>query len=263
MAEKAGILRENLALKATSVEADSEVQNYPPIDVLNRRHDLPWRTSSPNATLSLEFDELISVDTVVIRIPSERTPELQPTILLAPTDTVTITARDGEDGPVVDTITAVTDHDPRWGYISILLPRAFAGSYWTFAFSASAGFFEVENLFLGQLWFPGFNYNRGATFGPLNDAEIGRAAFTGGTFSESRSRLFQFAASWSIWNQQELTEWEEFETEHGITKPFVFLRRTTGDLKRRVGIVNFSADPVLTDQDGVHFIIRAQFTENR
>lgn len=272
MAEIAGFLRDNVLAGAT-VSADSEAIGYPPIDVLDPRHDRPWRTAAGTAVLAFDCGASVTIGAFLLRVPSERDPALTPTPLIDPTDQVTIRASDiSAGGSELLSETFSAGHHPRLGYIARVLRAGgsptgalapVSARYWEFEIASSSSFFEVENIFAGPIWTPAFNYNRGVTWSIDENAEIGRSSFTGGVFAEARSRLLEFAGSWDVWTAAELDQWEEFFLDCGITKPFVLLRQLSGDLSKRASISIFDAKPITTDRDGVHFFVRASFKEHR
>ena len=263
----AGFLREN-RLEAATVTTDSEADGYPVTDVLDRRHDLPWRTEAGTATAKFAFPSPISLGAFCFRFPSERDPDVVPAPRFKATDSITIRASNTLGASDLLNVAFPAGHHHRLGYAAYV--RIVSGAlapvtarYWECQFTSSAAWFEVESIWADTVWHPAFNYNRGANFGIDENAEIGRSTFTGGAFAEARSRLLEFVGQWSIWTANELNQWEEFQLEHGLTRPFVLFRRLTGDLSKRISISTFDGKPVLNDQDGTHFLLRAQFKENR
>lgn len=272
MSDIAAFIRENVFASAT-ITADSEAAGYPPTDVIDRRHDKPWRSTAGTAIWQAEFTSPETIGAFLLRVPSERDPALTPAPLIDPADQITIRASDVSLGGfelLNETFSA--GHHPRLGYISRLLRAGgsptgalspVTAQYWEIEIASSSSFFEVENIFAGTLWSPAFNYNRGVSWSIDENAEIGRSSFTGAAFAEARSRLLEFAGSWDVWTAAELDQWEEFFLSHGTTRPFVLFRKISGDLSKRSSISIFDAKPITTDRDGVHFFVRASFKENR
>lgn len=268
MDDKAGFLRENKLATAT-ITADSEATGYPVTDILNNRHDLPYRSTSGTGIISIDFGSSVALDTFLIRVPSERDPNVTPSLPVPSTATVIIRASDteGADDLLSEEFTA--GHHERLGYIARILRNdegalaPVTARYWEIEIQGGGDFIEVETIFAGEIWFPGFHYNRGNVFGIDEQAEKSRSSFSGGTFAEARSRLVEFTGAWSIWSAAELDTWENFFLSVGTTKPFVLFRKTIGDLSKRATIVTIEGKPVTSDDDGAHFLTRINFKENR
>lgn len=267
MFEKAGLLRENKLASAT-LTADSEAAGYPVTDILNARHDLPWRSTAGTGIIKADFGSSVALDTFLIRVPSERDPNVTPNVPVSSSATVIIRASDTEGGNDLLNESFAAGHHERLGYIGRILLTSGAlntvtARYWEIEIQGGGTFVEVETVFAGMIWFPGFNYNKGNLFGIDEQAEKARSSFSGGTFAEARSRLVEFTGAWSIWSVSELDDWEEFFLAVGTTKPFALFRKTDGDLSKRATIVTIEGKPVTSDDDGAHFLTRINFKENR
>lgn len=269
MSEIAGFIRDNLFATA-AIAATSEAVGYPPTNVVDPRHDRVYRSASGLDSINFDCGTPTTIGAIVIRFPSERDPALTPAPLVAPPDEILIEASNigGALSEILHATISPTQH-PRLGYLTYVL-RDGAGDlapktarYWQIQTTTASPFFEIENIFAGPIWTPAFNYNRGVSWSLDENAEIGRSSFTGGVFAEARSRLLEFSGSWDVWSEAELDQWEEFFLSHGITKPFVLLRRLTGDLSKRSSISVFDSKPITTDRDGAHFFVRASFKEHR
>lgn len=268
--ERPAFLRSNVFDGATIDAESNEATGYPVADILKRRHDLPYRSNDAAPTIHIETPAPVSVNALLFRFPSERDPDVTPDVPVGPADTIRIRAGSAQGlGDLLD-VTVGSGHHLRLGYSGHVLfasdgaINTVTSQFWQFTITASGSpFVELENIWAGDLWFPGFKVNRQSNFGIEEEAEIGRAAFTGGAFAEARSRLLRFNGVWSVWTEQELDDWEEFALSHGTTKPFVLFRKLTGDLSKRVSISQFDRAVPIVDQDGAHFTVSASFKENR
>lgn len=263
--DSAAFIRENL-LAGSTIEASLAFTGFGAENVLARSSDVIYRTIETDAFLEFDMGAAREIGAFLIRLPGERDPDLPAGSPLATSSEITVTGwLDRADAPVFSA-TFAAGHDPRLGYVAHILtaggaPTTFNVRHVRFDFE-NTGQLDIDAIWAGALWQPQFQYNTGGVFGFDERAETGRSEFSGRRFGETKSRILTAVLSFDAWGAPALSEWEDFIMGTGLVRPFVFFRTLTAPLARRVMVATFAQSAQQNDRDGVHFLIRADLTED-
>lgn len=269
VANRACFIRENRVEGATITADEDAVTGYPVTNVSQSLHYERWRSTVIPSTLQLDFGSPKTLQAIVIRFRSSRDPAEAADVAVTSGDSITVNLSTVSLGATdVDTFTINPDVDNTLGYCTILLDDEVSARYCTIEFDltsrSGAGFFEVEEVQIGPLWFPAQNYDTNAEDSEASESFTEISDLSAATFTQSRARRESFDRSWEALTEAEYESWREFQRTHGTTKRFVYINRTSANLKTNVIIARFNAPLIMRrGLEAKRYFIRANIIENR
>lgn len=228
------------------ITASSAGANFPASNALDTLLYRQWRSQNKTAYLDIDFGvdrdiEFLGFISPRIADPSRRD-ELQwfhPT-----TDKVKHFLDDSSTafgtGDLYETSDWINSYvHPDRGYHAHLTPTKITGvRKWRLQIDCisrtSVNYFDLALVWAGELFKPTINYSFGDQFDSADPSRIVRAPTAGTFFATRYERLLTFQCSFdAIPTTDDYDKWVAFNDHVGLTDPFFFGLKQTGDLGRK------------------------------
>ena len=261
-------IRRNAVEFATEILPNTEEENYPAANIINRLSYKWWRVVGATAFVDLTWAAAETLRELVVRFHTVRSPR-DKFHNFGASDTIEIRLSNVAAGnneiygtgalPLV-----VDDH----GYAHVKLPQNYAAAFARVTIAApdliAAGdLIEIEEMHFGVPWTPKQNPNIGSKTDHTDMTEFDIGEYSGAHIGEPKARYDEFERTWGVFTVAEAVEWDRFKRTHGTSRTFIFIASANEPLLKQPLVARFTKAPNRSDIGAGKFEVSATIVENR